>query len=87
MLENGFLVCRFVGTVSFGIVSVSESRMRTGAFPLFFAVVLSEVDGNEEEEEAVLVASGFGSLLLGCDNDDRGTPQYGQRTIRAGREV
>lgn len=57
--------------MSFGIVSVSESRMRTGAFPLFFAVVLSEVDGNEEEEEEpVVVAAGFGSLLLGCDNDD-----------------
>jgi hypothetical protein len=61
--------------VSFGIVSVSESRMRTSVFLLFFAVVLSEVDGNEEEEEeeeeAVLVAAGFGSLLLGCDSDGR----------------
>jgi hypothetical protein len=76
LLENGFHVCRFVGTVSSGIVSVSESWMKIGAFPFSFAVVLNEVDGNEEEdeeeeEEAVLVAAGFGSLLLGCDSDGR----------------
>jgi len=60
--------------------------MKTGTFPLFFAVVLKEVEGNEEEE-AVLAAVGFGSLLTGCDSGTRRKPQYGQRTILGGRAV
>jgi len=69
-LENGFVICLFVGSVSSSIGSESESMMRTGPFLLLFAVVLKEVEGNVEEE-AVLAAVGFGPLLTGCDSGTR----------------